>query len=320
MVLDRYRKRKLDKLPFDAGHGMAYGTDHKAYGWFVPDSENGELWSTKIQWNQIALDAFADRQYRFFSPWLYVGYEDGRAKELINIALTNIPATNAIKPLIADTRETPLYTTRKSVVQVPVQLDSGRTERENEMDPEIQKLLGILGVQTTQELSGKIHTLAQKCVTLESEKKESDAKVVELSTKVTTLETQNAELAQQVATLSTTSEEQKRSDLIATLSTAGKLPPNLHGWAKSCPLSALESFGKAAQPVAAASHNIQSPAVTAPTTLDVNAQEILTQFGLKSDPDAESKFQEMQAHLSAHQGAFVPSEFRTKFQAVKETK
>lgn len=294
MVMQRYRKRGLDKLPFDAGHGMAYGTDHRSYGWFVPEARSGELWATKIEWNEIALTAFADKQFRFFSPWCLVGYEDGRVKELINIALTNIPATAGLKPLVASQ-------------QVPVQLSAEPEKENNDMDPEVLKLLGALGCATIAEVGPKVKGLAEHAATLSTQ-------VTNLTTKVTELTTQNTDLAGKVATLSGATETSKRDALIVTLSSGpeAKLPPTLREWAKTQTFDQLEAYAKHAPVLLAGSAKIEQPAVSAPSAIDTDAQSMLKMFGLAGEV-GESRFSEMQAHLSAHQGAFVPSEFTSKF-------
>lgn len=299
MVLQRYRKRGLDKLPFDAGHGMAYGTDHRAYGWFVPGSDgNGELWATKIKWNQIALDAFSDSQFRFFSPWGLVGYEDGRIKELINIALTNIPATNGLKPLVASrSRET-----------VPVQLSAEPEKENDEMDPEVLKLLGALNCGAVSEIAPKVKGLADHAATL--------------STQVATLSSANAaltasvtELTAKVATLSTSNADAQRDALIVTLSTGegAKLPPAMHAWAKTQTFDQLTAYAAVAAPVLAAA-KVETRSVTAPSEVAPDAQEMLKQFGLAGKKD---EFSEMQVHLSNTHGVFIPSEFVSKIGKAK---
>lgn len=104
-VMAVYTERGLDKLPIDYNHGMVYGgtgiEGGKAAGWFVPASRNGELWATHVEWLEAAHTALSRREYRFFSPAIMQDYESGQIRELINVALTNLPATNGQKPLVA---------------------------------------------------------------------------------------------------------------------------------------------------------------------------------------------------------------------------
>lgn len=71
---------------------------------FVPEVRNGELWATKILWNDRALSYLENREYRLFSPaFSYQKLEDGRMRvtKLMNVALTNNPALHNIEPLMA---------------------------------------------------------------------------------------------------------------------------------------------------------------------------------------------------------------------------
>lgn len=96
-------------LPFDFDHGMVLGlnpsSDSRAAGWFRPEvrgsGEDQELWASSIQWTPRGAQALRDREFRYFSPTLYRDYESGEIEELINVALTNMPATLNQAPLVA---------------------------------------------------------------------------------------------------------------------------------------------------------------------------------------------------------------------------
>jgi phage I-like protein len=71
---------------------------------FVPEVRNGELWATKILWNDRARAYLEGGEYRLFSPaFSYEKLPDGRMRvtKLINVALTNNPALHNIEPLMA---------------------------------------------------------------------------------------------------------------------------------------------------------------------------------------------------------------------------
>jgi len=278
MVMSRFQKRGLDKLPFDYGHGMVYGTDHRASAWFVPEGRGGELWATQIQWTPAALTALSNREYRFYSPFCYVGYEDGRILELMNVALLCMPATNGQKPIVATSVGSKTRVTEKI-----------------KMDPELARLLGILGCAAVSEVEPKIKALGTHAATVTAQ--------------VATLTADNTKLATQVTELSTAAETAKRDGLIATLSAAGKLAPSLHAWAKTQTFGVLESFGAAAPAAVASSTSVTAPVATAPVAVAEETNKILEMFGLTSKT---SEFAEMQTFLSAHNGAFVPGEFPMK--------
>lgn len=61
------------------------------------------LWATGVKWTPRAADALRNREYRFYSPT--VKYDkDKRVVELLNVALTNLPATMHQAPLVAASR------------------------------------------------------------------------------------------------------------------------------------------------------------------------------------------------------------------------
>lgn len=72
---------------------------------FVPeirrDANGGpELWATQVQWTDVARSELEAGQYRMYSP-AFVPDESGRIASLINFALTNLPASYEIAPLVA---------------------------------------------------------------------------------------------------------------------------------------------------------------------------------------------------------------------------
>lgn len=54
-----------------------------------------------VNWTDDAKKELTSRQYRYFSPVFYLDDESGRVTEIKSIALTNTPATNHQKPLVA---------------------------------------------------------------------------------------------------------------------------------------------------------------------------------------------------------------------------
>jgi len=145
-VMAAFADQGLDRLPVDYGHGMvgfASGIEaHRAAGWFVPASRYGELWATDVQWTRQAREALMAREFRFFSPAVMLDHESGRIEELINVALTNLPATKRQRPLVA------------SDVTALQNDDQGATMND------LQKLLAAHGCQSPEELTRKITELA----------------------------------------------------------------------------------------------------------------------------------------------------------------
>jgi phage I-like protein len=78
---------------------------------FVPEVRRGsgggpELWATQVQWTDDAKRELEAGQYRLYSP-AFVPDKDGRIASLINFALTNLPASYEIAPLVAASANTP---------------------------------------------------------------------------------------------------------------------------------------------------------------------------------------------------------------------
>jgi phage I-like protein len=83
----------------------------KSAGWYSLKVKNGDLWATNIKWNEDALEDFAAKRIRYFSP-AFDCDKSGRVLEYINCALTNLPATHDNESLVAAARrferETPM--------------------------------------------------------------------------------------------------------------------------------------------------------------------------------------------------------------------
>lgn len=73
----------------------------KAAGWFNLELRDDGLWATNIRWTPGAAQAISDREWRYFSPALDADESTGEITRLWNIALTNLPATHNMTPLIA---------------------------------------------------------------------------------------------------------------------------------------------------------------------------------------------------------------------------
>lgn len=91
-----------DQLPIDYDHDMVspLGTNKKAAGWFKLEARNGALWATNVTWTPTAAKALSEREYRYFSPALFRD-EKGFVTRIINVALTNLPATLNQQALVA---------------------------------------------------------------------------------------------------------------------------------------------------------------------------------------------------------------------------
>lgn len=92
-------------LSFDYEHKMvdpeARAGDGKAAGWFQLEVRPDGLYAVNIKWTAQAADQIAKKEWRYFSPTFDFDKKTGRILELVNVALTNIPATKNLPALVA---------------------------------------------------------------------------------------------------------------------------------------------------------------------------------------------------------------------------
>jgi len=104
-VMESYGRRKVD-LTMDYEHQALTEPPIEApascMSW-VPQIRNGELWATECKWTDKAAGYLSAGEYRYFSP-AFSHTDEGRIKEVLNLALTNIPAMRGIAPLVAASR------------------------------------------------------------------------------------------------------------------------------------------------------------------------------------------------------------------------
>ena len=104
-VMADYRARGVD-LMIDYDHAaldakpLDPALSGRAAGWFSLELRNGELWATNVRWTPPADAALRAKEWRFVSP-AFSRDEENRITSLQNIAITNMPATCRIEPLIA---------------------------------------------------------------------------------------------------------------------------------------------------------------------------------------------------------------------------
>lgn len=104
-VMAEYRAHGID-LMVDYDHAslapMAVdpAQSGKAAAWFNLEVRNGELWAVNVRWTPPAAEALKRKEWRFMSP-AFSTDEKGRITSLLNVAITNLPATRNLQPLMA---------------------------------------------------------------------------------------------------------------------------------------------------------------------------------------------------------------------------
>jgi phage I-like protein len=91
--------------------------DGKAAGWCDLEVRNKELWAVNVKWTPPAATALANFEWAYMSPTFeFSDDDDNRILELINVAITNVPATKKLTPLVAASRKHPTMTTKKKAL------------------------------------------------------------------------------------------------------------------------------------------------------------------------------------------------------------
>lgn len=101
-VMDLYLERNLD-LYFDYNHLSMDPEDAEqgiAAGWYKLEVREDGLWAVDIKWTDKAKGLIEAKEYRYISP-VIITDKDTKVVRLINIALTNLPATDDLIPLIS---------------------------------------------------------------------------------------------------------------------------------------------------------------------------------------------------------------------------
>lgn len=71
-----------------------------AAGWYGLEVRDGQLWAVNVRWTPRAAEYLGNREYRYISP-AFTTDAKGRVTRLINVALTNLPATDDLPALVA---------------------------------------------------------------------------------------------------------------------------------------------------------------------------------------------------------------------------
>ncbi|MRG98264.1 hypothetical protein GF068_41090 [Polyangium spumosum] len=92
------------ELFFDYDHASLFGFSKgmgEAAAWFRPEVREGALWAVNVRWTEEAAEKVRARKYRYISPAVDYELDSNRITRLINVALTNLPASHGLPPLMA---------------------------------------------------------------------------------------------------------------------------------------------------------------------------------------------------------------------------
>jgi phage I-like protein len=156
-VMAAYAEHGTD-LPIDYDHAMfdSYTSpqDRVAAGWFGLELRGGELWASNVRWTPKADAALRAREWRFISPTLTHETETPfRVKRLFNVALTNVPATKQLRPLVASQRGGGTSDNHTEARAMTALLTALSAKDEGEALASVQRLKDAVGALTA--LTGK---------------------------------------------------------------------------------------------------------------------------------------------------------------------
>jgi phage I-like protein len=274
MCLSAMSDMGRDSLPIDYGHAMVSGfspsyDSERAAGWFKFEERNGAMWAVDVKWTPKALQALKDREFRYFSPAIYRDRESGKVLRMVNMALTNLPAT---------LNQTPLVTAEKPEVL--------------NMDPRLVALLAALSAANIDQAGAAVQLLKADLAKVTAERDQLLTAAAETAKQ---LEAANAAVAKFNEDAAKASKASEHATLIATLSSAGKLPPALHAWAKETDTATLRKFGEMAPVIAAVDPAVkpvegakEQPSASAASLSD-EEREVADQLGISLSDFAAQK-------------------------------
>lgn len=234
-LMAAWAKHGMDKMPIDYGHGMVFRDDHRSAGWADLEVRDDGLWAVNVEWTPQAEQHLRDREFRFVSP-AFMTDKKGRVVELLNVALTNIPATRNAIPLVAHYLNDP-------------GADAGEPQaperaRRQPMSEKLFKALGAADEGEALVIATEINAWTKQVLATTGAANLDDAvKAIEANAKLPALV---KELSDQIAAHDKAAEQIEHEALIKQLSDDGKLPPSMHDWARSQPLDSLKAFGQVA--------------------------------------------------------------------------
>jgi phage I-like protein len=102
-VMAAYKGHGND-LHFDYEHqaftALENGRPAPAAGWFSIEARADGLWAVNVRWTDVAAQMLRNKEYRYFSPAFEVD-KANRITRLLNVALTNLPASKEMQALVA---------------------------------------------------------------------------------------------------------------------------------------------------------------------------------------------------------------------------
>jgi phage I-like protein len=244
-VIAAFARRKNDMV-IDYEHQTLKGGQAPAAGWISKLTNKGGkgLWAA-VKWTDKAKEYLQNKEYRYFSPVFWVSKKTRQVLAVENIALTNAPKINALKPIIAKYEPEP---------QGGIMLEK------------LKQLLGLADDAGEDKVMEAVTAIVAKVQTLEQSAKGQDRQVVACKEVLDALGlsedadtdkvvaavsglkatgTAAEDLSAQVARLQSEIAAMKQNDLVQLALKDGKISPDeLEKWGRDLALSHPEQFTK----------------------------------------------------------------------------
>jgi len=244
-IIAAFGARKRDMV-IDYEHQSLELRQAPAAGWITALVWKGPdgLWAN-ASWTPQAAEYLRNREYRYYSPVMFIDPATRRVKSLVNVALTNTPAMNDLRPIVARLNHGTANT-------IP--------RKEQPMIDKLKKLFN-LGAEATEE---QIATAAEAVVAERTALAQEKASLVACTDVLAALGAKEGagkdevlrivaslkapgdvavQLSHQVAELTKTIAEMRQADLVAVALSEGKTSPEeLDKWGRALALKDPEQF------------------------------------------------------------------------------
>lgn len=243
-----YYKGRGNDLVIDYEHQTLENVQAPAAGWIKDLIWKGKegLWAS-VEWTKKAREYLTNREYRYFSPVAIIRETDRKISRLVNVALTNNPATNHLRPIVAK-------------LQQDNHEEIHQKRKERNMLEKLRKMLGLAAESGEDKVEEAIAQLVAKNEALTADAagivackevltalgaKEGAGKdeVVQIVASLKAPGNAAVALSQQVAALTAKIATMEQQDMIALALKEGKTSPDeLEKWGRDLALKNPESF------------------------------------------------------------------------------
>ncbi len=232
-----------------------------AAGWYDLELRAGELWAVAVEWTRRAAELLSNREYRFVSP-TFAADEANRVTELLNVALTNLPATKSMTPLVANRTSSAkpggkdprhmnkLRTALAKILSTTITVDAAAdpaaaddaadqaiTDAVSQIKAALDAIMSAMGADAAAEGEQPLAEapVEKQAAVAAGRIKAGQAALAEVS-----------KLTAKVGEYEKASSDRERADIVAKLKADKKITPALETWALTADVAALKGFAAAA--------------------------------------------------------------------------